>query len=111
MSAEAAALMQAVFYASFFQRYPKHATTKAMRKKFRLPDHAGLIDMRTCRRTKTKVGLYRASEAGIEDDPVTPYATVCEAHSNVVCHETLAAARAAMSFPDWCEDCHPALGL
>jgi hypothetical protein len=70
-----------------------------------LPNHAGLIDQRRNRLTKTLIGLYRSIESGIESDPDLPYVTVCEDHANCVCHETKSAAIAAMTVPDWCEDC------
>lgn len=70
-----------------------------------LPDHAGLVAMRTSRFTKTKVGLWRSAETW-EVDPTTPWTTTCEVHSTLVCHETRANAEAAMSRPDdWCEYC------
>lgn len=73
-------------------------------------DAAGLREARIARSTGTLVGLYRADEAGIEDDPRTPWATVCEDHSTVVCHETRTAAGAALAYPGgWCDDCRTKL--
>ena len=52
------------------------------------------------------VGLYRAAEAGMETDPETPWATVCEPHGGIVCHATATLARGWLSHPeDWCPEC------
>ena len=65
---------------------------------------AGCVTLRRTRRGRL-VGLYRSLEAGIEKDPETPWATVCEEHGGV-CHATLADARAYLSHPDeWCPGC------
>lgn len=51
-------------------------------------------------------GLYQAAEAGIEDDPTVPWATVCEVHSAVVLHPTRELADAHLVDPaGWCEKC------
>lgn len=72
---------------------------------------AGLVQLRVVRQTGTLVGLYRAAEAGIEDDPATPWATVCEDHDGVVCHETRADAESWVSQPAiWCSVCQEQLG-
>lgn len=71
-----------------------------------LPDYAGLVQYGRARRTGTHVGVYRAAEAGIESDPATPWATVCEEHGGVVCHATRTAAEAWAPRPDeWCPTC------
>jgi len=67
--------------------------------------YAGLVEMRKCRVTKDYIGVYRSAEAGLEADPDLPWSTVCESHSYIVSHSTLANARAAASYPDWCEEC------
>ena len=55
------------------------------------------------------VGLYDANAAGMESDPATPWATVCEEHGGIVCHETLRDARAYLAHPDeWCPLCQRA---
>lgn len=75
-------------------------------RKAALPNHAGLVAIRTARTTGTKVGLYRSAEAGIETDPECGWSTVCEAHHQVVCHRTRSLAEAAMPAPDdWCDEC------
>lgn len=79
------------------------------RKKKVLPNHAGLIDQRKNRRTKTLIGVYDAQAQGIESDPDLPYATVCEDHGYVVCHYNKTHAIGAMAFPDWCEKCQKIL--
>ena len=70
------------------------------------PPYAGLIVMRRSRATGTLVGVYRAAEAGIEDDPTTPWATVCEPHGGCMCHSTRANAMRWAPHPqDWCPTC------
>lgn len=53
------------------------------------------------------VGVYRAAEAGIEDDPdAGGWATVCERHSSCIVHTTRALAFSHSRQPDgWCEPC------
>jgi hypothetical protein len=69
---------------------------------------AGCVTQRTTRKGR-HVGLYHAHQAGLESDPELKWATVCEAHSSLVCHPTLALARASLSHPEeWCEGCRAA---
>ncbi len=70
---------------------------------------AGLIVQRRNRLTGALIGVYQADLAGMECDPETPYATVCEDHSYIVCSRTQKLAIAAMRYPDWCEECNPKL--
>ena len=50
--------------------------------------------------------LVQAADAGLEDDPRTPWATVCGTHSTLTVHETQENARGWMSDPmTWCEGC------
>ena len=70
--------------------------------------HAGLAGCVTrfrSRVTKTIVGIYRAEQAGIEQDPEIPWVTVCEEHSTLVGHATLALARSCRSPTDFCDEC------
>lgn len=70
---------------------------------------AGLVSYRRARSTGTHVGVYRADEAGIESDPKTPWATVCEEHAGCVCHATRALAMSWASQPEsWCPTCQEA---
>lgn len=58
------------------------------------------------RSTGTLVVVVQSAEAGIEDDPELPWATLCDDHSSVVCHTTLALAKAHAADPaGWCDDC------
>lgn len=67
---------------------------------------AGCVTQRKSRESKVLVGLYQAAQAGMEIDPETPWATVCEDHGNIVCHPTLTAAHHFLGFPaHWCDDC------
>lgn len=70
---------------------------------------AGAVERRRSRASGTTITLYDALEAGLESDPETPWATVCEEHGSIVCHGTRSAARASMALPDWCEDCQRAM--
>lgn len=72
---------------------------------------AGLVLRTICRATGRPMGLYAADQAGIEDDPQTPWAAVCEHHGSILVTETQRSARSAMAYPDWCEDCQPDLDL
>lgn len=66
---------------------------------------AGCVEQHVCRRTGGLMGLYAAAQAGIEDDPETPWAAVCENHGSVLVTRTQRLARSAMSYPEWCEEC------
>jgi len=71
---------------------------------------SGCLALRKARSTKTLVGLYRAKEAGIESDPRLKWATVCEEHGCLVCHETRSMAEVSLSQPqEWCPDCQEML--
>ena len=70
-----------------------------------LAARAGCVALRYTRSGRL-VGLYRSAESGIEVDPETPWATVCEEHGGVVCHETRVLAESNLSVPEtWCPDC------
>jgi hypothetical protein len=67
---------------------------------------AGCIQLRRARSTGTLVGVYRAGEAGLEDEPGYPWATVCEEHATLIVHETRALAVSHAAAPEgWCEEC------
>ena len=70
---------------------------------------AGAVERRRSRASGTTITIYDANEAGIESDPETPWATVCEEHGSIVCHGSRSAARASMARPDWCMDCQRAI--
>ncbi len=63
---------------------------------------------RKCRVTGTLIGLYKDD---FEADPELPWTTVCEEHNTLVSHPSKALALAAMSFPEWCEECQPIIDL
>lgn len=68
--------------------------------------NAGLVRTSRARSTNALVSAYRSAEAGIEDDPSLPYATVCEDHGTAVCHETRSLALYWLASPEtWCGDC------
>lgn len=66
---------------------------------------AGLIESRVNRLTKTEISLYDSAKAGIEDDPESPWAIVCEAHGSILTHTSKTAARSHMATPEWCSKC------
>jgi hypothetical protein len=75
-------------------------------KNYNHNDRAGCVQVRTARITATPVGVYHAAQAGMEDDPESPWATVCEPHGIVITHGTLAVAKSWASHPEeWCEFC------
>lgn len=74
-------------------------------------NHAGLagcVEIRRARSTGTRVGVYHAEQAAI-DPSGGRWVTVCETHSTLCNHDTLALARLHRSDPaGWCEDCREA---
>lgn len=66
---------------------------------------AGCVVQRRSRTTGHVVGLYHAEQAGMDPDSGA-WATVCEEHSSICNHDTLALARAHLGDPTmWCEQC------
>ncbi len=65
----------------------------------------GCVTQVTSRVTGTKVGVYAAAQAGIESDPDSPWASVCEPHDTCVTHATLEAAKYSTNPLNWCDDC------
>lgn len=79
-------------------------------KAYQLNGCPGLVEQRKNRLTGTVVSLYRAEQAGLDDDDgASPWATVCEEHSAIVTHQSLKLARGHLACPDWCEDCQEAV--
>jgi hypothetical protein len=99
--------------------------TRAEKRKVRLSalSYSGLIDMRRCRRTGFKVGLYDSVAQGIErqtkDEMANSefsadydrgrwqlkYTVVCEEHGTCVCVPSISNGRTLMAFPSFCEEC------
>jgi len=69
------------------------------------PDIAGLVVRRRNRLTGAILSVYRASDAGMSDDPEFPWAAVCETHGAIILNATRRLAEQAMQFPEWCSDC------
>jgi hypothetical protein len=68
-------------------------------------DLAGCVVQRKNRITGLLVGLYNAGQAGMDEES-GKWATVCETHSTICNHETLAAAKSHLADPTmWCEEC------
>jgi hypothetical protein len=69
------------------------------------PNYAGLRYWAKARSTGTQVSIYRADQAGLDDDNgKMPYSTVCETHGTVICHESLKMARSHVAQPEhWCD--------
>jgi hypothetical protein len=64
------------------------------------------LALRRNRKTGFVVGLYESAASGIESDPDLPYMTLCEEHSNLVCHETRRLAASFVAVPwEWCAEC------
>ena len=70
-------------------------------------DNAGLVFTRRSHETALLVSVYRNHEAGLDDSGgAYPYSTVCEAHGQIVAHQTLRLARSHAANPTgWCEVC------
>jgi hypothetical protein len=51
------------------------------------------------------VGVYKSLEAGMEDDPSTPWSVVCEEHGAIVGTRTRADAVLVSGNTDFCDDC------
>lgn len=68
---------------------------------------AGCVVQRVSKKTGHLVGLYNNAQAGFDDDGgAMPWSTLCEPHSHVIAHRTLALARDHLGDPTgWCEDC------
>lgn len=67
---------------------------------------AGCVIQRKSLETGLMVGLYNAEQAGLDPD-AGAWATVCEAHGQLVNHRTLALARYHLANPmGWCEVCN-----
>lgn len=76
------------------------------RKEYGFNGLVGCVSQAKSRVTGTLVGVYHAGQAGMEDDPETPWATVCEEHNTLVCHPTLALAKVHAPDPTvWCDGC------
>lgn len=73
---------------------------------------AGCKDLRFARSTGTLVGLYEAEPAGLDTES-GKWATVCETHGSILCHQTRSVAQSHLSHPeDWCPYCQgDVLGL
>lgn len=66
---------------------------------------AGLRQQRRARQTGSLVGVYDGEAARMDTD-AGRWQTVCEDHSTIVSHATLALARWHAAAPaDWCEAC------
>jgi hypothetical protein len=52
------------------------------------------------------VGIYHADQAGLDNDPATPWFTTCEVHHNCVGHPSLRLAKShAVNPSGWCQGC------
>ena len=68
----------------------------------------GCVTQWRSRATGTHCGLYHSVQAGMECDHELPWSTVCELHSTLVSHATLAQARLCRDPREWCDDCRDA---
>ena len=66
---------------------------------------AGCVQQTRTRYTGILVSLYNTAQADM-DEGAGPWVTVCEKHSRILGHESLAVAKDFASCPqDWCETC------
>lgn len=73
-------------------------------------ERAGCVQLRRSRSSNVVVGVYRASEAGL-DTSGGAWVTVCEDHGALVNHDTRATAISFAPYPsNWCEDCRTPKG-
>lgn len=78
-------------------------------KKADWPDYAGLRQYNRSRVTGHYVGVYDGEAAGMDTEGGR-WQTVCEPHGAILCHETLALAKAfAPDGDEWCEECRAEL--
>lgn len=98
-----------LFRVDFFgtkPKVPKKKGAKRLALDAEVRSRKGCLQLRRSRATGTLVGLYRSAEGDMEVDPELPYTTVCEDHSTLVSHRTLADARANLGHPEgWCDAC------
>jgi hypothetical protein len=100
------AVVQIAFIAAVYDR-----ASSSQRAALRVAaaDEAGLLRRARSRKTKTMVAVYKAAEQGIECDPETPFAVVCETHGTVVCVKTRRDAFGCAPDPTmFCDDCREA---
>lgn len=75
-------------------------------KRYAVAGLAGCVQQRTARESGTTISVYHAAQAGLDDDDGCKWYTVCETHSTLVGHPTLALARDWSSKPTtWCDEC------
>jgi len=66
---------------------------------------SGCVTRFKSRVTGTLVGIYHAAQSGHEDDPESPWISVCEEHHTFVRQSTLASARLTRSPTEFCDEC------
>lgn len=77
-----------------------------MAKEYDFNGLAGCVEQRKSRASGLMVGLYHAEQAGM-DPEAGKWATVCEAHGQIVNHASLCLARFHLADPEgWCEVCN-----
>lgn len=69
----------------------------------------GCVQQFRARATGTLVGVYHAEQAGIAAEPGSPWVTVCEEHSTMVLHSSLAQARKVHDPKAFCDACREAV--
>lgn len=77
-----------------------------MAREYEFNGLAGCVVQRKSRETGLLVGLYNTEQSGM-DSEAGAWATVCEIHGQIVCHETLKLASWHLGNPTgWCEVCN-----
>lgn len=75
-------------------------------KQYNFNGLSGCVVQRVARKTGSIVGVYHGVQSGMENDPETPWVTVCEVHGNLVGHPSLRQAMGWAADPEmFCEDC------
>jgi hypothetical protein len=79
-----------------------------MAKRYSHGGRSGCVSLRKSRETGVVVGIYRADQAGFDDEG-GPWVTVCEQHSTICNHDTFKLATYHAPMVDWCEECREGL--
>lgn len=72
----------------------------------------GCVEQRRSQANGNLIGIYNCEQSGIDGgvqcdtDKPNPWATVCETHSQIIGHRSLAVARSHAADPlGWCDSC------
>lgn len=92
-------------HASDMRGFARVQRRLARERAARVREYAGVRSVRVSPQTGTVVAVYDARAAGM-DTAAGRWSTVCEDHSTIISHRTLALAEYhAAAVADWCEPC------